>query len=433
MAYWQQQLECMEREELEQLQSDRLLNVVRRMYENLPYYREKMQAAGLRPEDIHGRQDLYKLPFTTKQDLNANYPFGNFAVPMDRLVRIHASSGTTGRQTVVAYTQKDINMWTDCMARALTAAGVVPGDRMHVAYGYGLFTGGMGFHYGGEAVGAAVIPVSGGNTRRQIQLLLDFKATVLCSTPSYALYLAEEMERQGITKDDLHLRIGVFGAEPWSEQMREQLNEQLGIQSHDIYGLSEIMGPGVAVDCGCGAGLHIAEDKFIVEVIDPETEEVLPPGSQGELVFTCLEKEALPLIRYRTHDLSALHLERCACGRTLARMEKVRGRSDDMLVIRGVNVFPTQIESVLLRFNEIMPHYMIYVDTKDLLDVMEIHVEMKQDLFTDEVKKIEDLSSRLSQEINSILGIKAKIKLVEPYSLERTSGKAKRVIDRRKT
>ena len=240
------------------------------------------------------------------------------------------------------------------------------------------------------------------------------------------------MERQGITKDDLHLRIGVFGAEPWSEQMREQLNEQLGIQSHDIYGLSEIMGPGVAVDCGCGAGLHIAEDKFIVEVIDPETEEVLPPGSQGELVFTCLEKEALPLIRYRTHDLSALHLERCACGRTLARMEKVRGRSDDMLVIRGVNVFPTQIESVLLRFNEIMPHYMIYVDTKDLLDVMEIHVEMKQDLFTDEVKKIEDLSSRLSQEINSILGIKAKIKLVEPYSLERTSGKAKRVIDRRK-
>lgn len=432
MAYWQQQLECMEREELEQLQSDRLLNVVRRMYENLPYYREKMQAAGLRPEDIHGRQDLYKLPFTTKQDLNANYPFGNFAVPMDRLVRIHASSGTTGRQTVVAYTQKDINMWTDCMARALTAAGVVPGDRMHVAYGYGLFTGGMGFHYGGEAVGAAVIPVSGGNTRRQIQLLLDFKATVLCSTPSYALYLAEEMERQGITKDDLHLRIGVFGAEPWSEQMREQLNEQLGIQSHDIYGLSEIMGPGVAVDCGCGVGLHIAEDKFIVEVIDPETEEVLPPGSQGELVFTCLEKEALPLIRYRTHDLSALHLERCACGRTLARMEKVRGRSDDMLVIRGVNVFPTQIESVLLRFNEIMPHYMIYVDTKDLLDVMEIHVEMKQDLFTDEVKKIEDLSSRLSQEINSILGIKAKIKLVEPYSLERTSGKAKRVIDRRK-
>lgn len=432
MAYWQQQLECMEREELEQLQSDRLLNVVRRMYENLPYYRKKMQAAGLRPEDIHGRQDLYKLPFTTKQDLNANYPFGNFAVPMDRLVRIHASSGTTGRQTVVAYTQKDINMWTDCMARALTAAGVVPGDRMHVAYGYGLFTGGMGFHYGGEAVGAAVIPVSGGNTRRQIQLLLDFKATVLCSTPSYALYLAEEMERQGITKDDLHLRIGVFGAEPWSEQMREQLNEQLGIQSHDIYGLSEIMGPGVAVDCGCGAGLHIAEDKFIVEVIDPETEEVLPPGSQGELVFTCLEKEALPLIRYRTHDLSALHLERCACGRTLARMEKVRGRSDDMLVIRGVNVFPTQIESVLLRFNEIMPHYMIYVDTKDLLDVMEIHVEMKQDLFTDEVKKIEDLSSRLSQEINSILGIKAKIKLVEPYSLERTSGKAKRVIDRRK-
>lgn len=432
MAYWQQQLECMEREELEQLQSDRLLNVVRRMYENLPYYREKMQAAGLRPEDIHGRQDLYKLPFTTKQDLNANYPFGNFAVPMDRLVRIHASSGTTGRQTVVAYTQKDINMWTDCMARALTAAGVVPGDRMHVAYGYGLFTGGMGFHYGGEAVGAAVIPVSGGNTRRQIQLLLDFKATVLCSTPSYALYLAEEMERQGITKDDLHLRIGVFGAEPWSEQMREQLNEQLGIQSHDIYGLSEIMGPGVAVDCGCGAGLHIAEDKFIVEVIDPETGEVLPPGSQGELVFTCLEKEALPLIRYRTHDLSALHLERCACGRTLARMEKVRGRSDDMLVIRGVNVFPTQIESVLLRFNEIMPHYMIYVDTKDLLDVMEIHVEMKQDLFTDEVKKIEDLSSRLSQEINSILGIKAKIKLVEPYSLERTSGKAKRVIDRRK-
>ena len=259
------------------------------MYENLPYYREKMQAAGLRPEDIHGRQDLYKLPFTTKQDLNANYPFGNFAVPMDRLVRIHASSGTTGRQTVVAYTQKDINMWTDCMARALTAAGVVPGDRMHVAYGYGLFTGGMGFHYGGEAVGAAVIPVSGGNTRRQIQLLLDFKATVLCSTPSYALYLAEEMERQGITKDDLHLRIGVFGAEPWSEQMREQLNEQLGIQSHDIYGLSEIMGPGVAVDCGCGAGLHIAEDKFIVEVIDPETEEVLPPGSQGELVFTWVQ------------------------------------------------------------------------------------------------------------------------------------------------
>jgi len=430
--YWDENMECIDRQHLEEIQSQRLVETVKRVYANVPYYADKMKKAGLRPEDIKGIEDLHRLPFTYKSDLRDNYPFGTFAVPMQKLVRIHASSGTTGKQTVVGYTQKDIELWSECMARSLACAGVNQQDIIHIAYGYGLFTGGLGVHYGGERLGATVVPVSGGNTKRQIQLLVDFGATVLCCTPSYALHLADTMDQMGVKKEDLRLRIGVFGAEPWTEEMRKQLSHKLGLTAYDIYGLSEIMGPGVAISCPANQGLHIAADHFIAEIIDPETGEVLPEGSKGELVFTCITKEALPLIRYRTRDLSSLHYETCSCGRTLPRMEKVTGRSDDMLVIRGVNVFPSQIESVLLKFTEIEPHYMIYVDRVGNLDVMEIHIEMSGELFADEVRKIEALERRLDREIDSVLGINARVRLVEPRSIERSEGKARRVVDRRK-
>lgn len=430
--YWDEKMECLDRESLEKLQSERLVDTIKRVYAHVPYYAAKMKAAGITPDDIKGIEDLHRLPFTYKTDLRENYPFGTFAVPMEKLVRVHASSGTTGKQTVVGYTQNDINIWAECMARALASAGADEHDIIHVAYGYGLFTGGLGAHYGGERLGATVVPVSGGNTQRQIQLLVDFGATVLCCTPSYALHLADEMQRWGVKKEDLKLRIGVFGAEPWSEEMKQQLNEKLGLKAYDIYGLSEIMGPGVAINCPESNGLHIAADHFIAEIIDPETGEVLPEGSKGELVFTCITKEALPLIRYRTRDLSCLTYAPCSCGRTLPRMEKVTGRSDDMLVIRGVNVFPSQIESVLLKFTEIEPHYMIYVDRIGNLDVMEIHLEMNGELFADEVRKIEDLERRLDREIDSALGVNARVRLVEPRTIERSEGKARRVIDRRK-
>lgn len=430
--YWQEERECMDREALEALQGERLRDTVRRVYDNVPYYAEKMRQAGVAPEDIRTVADLSKLPFTYKTDLRDNYPFGTFAVPLDEVVRVHASSGTTGKQTVVGYTAKDIDIWAECMARALTNVGVGSKDVVHVAYGYGLFTGGLGLHYGAEKVGATVVPVSGGNTKRQIQLLVDFGATVLCCTPSYALYIADEMAEAGIRKEDLKLRVGVFGAEPWTEGMRAQIEERLGLKAYDIYGLSEIMGPGVSMDCEEQQGLHIPGDHFIAEIIDPDTGALLPDGQEGEIVFTCISKQALPLIRYRTRDLSILNRERCACGRTAPRMKKVTGRSDDMLIIRGVNVFPSQIESVLMKYGELEPHYMIYVDRIDNLDQMEVRIEMTPALFSDEVRKVEALERRLFQDIESTLGISARIRLVEHKSIQRSEGKAKRVVDNRK-
>ncbi len=430
--YWNSEMETMNRESLKKIQGERLKSTIKRVYENVPYYAEKMKKAGITPEDINTVDDLSKLPFTYKTDLRDNYPFGTFAVPLKDVVRVHASSGTTGKQTVVGYTHNDIETWAECVARCLTNAGVGKDDIVHVAYGYGLFTGGLGLHYGAEKVGATVIPVSGGNTARQIQLLKDFEATVLCCTPSYALYLADEMVSAGLTKDDLKLRVGIFGAEPWSEEMKTQIEQRLGIKAYDIYGLSEIMGPGVSMNCQCQDDLHIISDHFIAEIIDPESGEVLPEGTKGELVFTCITKEALPLIRYRTRDLSILTNETCACGRTSTRMQKVTGRSDDMLIIRGVNVFPSQIESVLLKYSEVEPHYMIYVDRIDNLDIMEIQIEMNQSIFSDQIKRIESIERKLRHEIESTLGINTKIKLVEPKSIQRSEGKAKRVVDRRK-
>ncbi len=430
--YWNSEMETMNRESLKKIQGERLKSTIKRVYENVPYYAEKMKKAGITPEDINTVDDLSKLPFTYKTDLRDNYPFGTFAVPLKDVVRVHASSGTTGKQTVVGYTHNDIETWAECVARCLTNAGVGKDDIVHVAYGYGLFTGGLGLHYGAEKVGATVIPVSGGNTARQIQLLKDFEATVLCCTPSYALYLADEMVSAGLTKDDLKLRVGIFGAEPWSEEMKTQIEQRLGIKAYDIYGLSEIMGPGVSMNCQWQADLHIISDHFIAEIIDPESGEVLPEGTKGELVFTCITKEALPLIRYRTRDLSILTNETCACGRTSTRMQKVTGRSDDMLIIRGVNVFPSQIESVLLKYSEVEPHYMIYVDRIDNLDIMEIQIEMNQSIFSDQIKRIESIERKLRHEIESTLGINTKIKLVEPKSIQRSEGKAKRVVDRRK-
>ncbi|MGI6621823.1 MAG: phenylacetate--CoA ligase [Clostridiaceae bacterium] len=430
--YWNSEMETMDRETLRRIQGERLKATIKRVYENVPYYAEKMKKAGVTPEDINTADDISKLPFTTKSDLRDNYPFGTFAVPLKDVVRVHASSGTTGKQTVVGYTQNDIEIWAECVARCLYCAGVGKDDVVHVAYGYGLFTGGLGLHYGAEMVGATVIPVSGGNTARQIQLLKDFEATVLCCTPSYALYIADEMVSAGLTKDDLKLRIGIFGAEPWSEEMRKQIEQRLGIKAYDIYGLSEIMGPGVSMNCHCQSDLHIISDHFIAEVIDPESGEVLPEGTRGELVFTCITKEALPLIRYRTRDLSILTYETCACGRTSTRMQKVTGRSDDMLIIRGVNVFPSQIESVLLKYSEVEPHYMIYVDRVGHLDIMEIHIEMNQSIFSDRVKVIESIERKLRHEIESTLGINTRIRLVEPKSIQRSEGKAKRVVDKRK-
>lgn len=429
--YWDEKNERMSREDRRKLQGERLHDAIGRVYRNVGYYSAKMKDMGITPDDIRTIDDLARLPFTLKSDLRENYPFGTFAVPMEDIVRVHASSGTTGKQTVVGYTENDIEIWTECVARSLTNAGVTKKDIIHVAYGYGLFTGGLGLHYGAERVGATTIPVSGGNTKRQIELLVDFQPTVLACTPSYALHLADEMGQMGVTKDMLNLRIGIFGAEPWSEEMRQQIEEKLGLKAYDIYGLSETMGPGVSMNCEYNCGLHVQEDHFIPEIIDPLSGEVLPEGSLGELVFTCITKEALPLIRYRTRDLTRLYYDTCGCGRTLVRMDKVMGRSDDMLIIRGVNVFPSQIESVLLAYDDVEPHYMIYIDRIDNLDVMEVHVEMTNRLFSDSVKDIEKIEHMLRHEIQSAIGVNARIKLVEPRSVPRSEGKAKRVIDRR--
>lgn len=430
--YWNENMECATKDEMKALQSFRLSQTVRKVYNNVPYYRERMEKAGVTPDDIHSVEDLKKLPFTMKQDLRDTYPYGLFAVPMEDVVRVHASSGTTGKQIVVGYTQHDLDVWSECCARALTAAGATNKDFMHVSYGYGLFTGGLGLHGGAEKVGMTVIPVSTGNTNRQINIIKDFGSTYICCTPSYALYLAETMEEMGITKDDIKLKAGLFGAEPWTEEMRHEIEEKLGLKALDIYGLTEIIGPGVAFECSEQSGMHINEDHFIAETIDPDTGEVLPEGTQGEIVFTCISKEAFPLLRYRTRDIGILKREKCSCGRTLINMMKPAGRSDDMLIIRGVNVFPSQVESVLLQLGNTAPYYQLIVDRVNNTDTLEIQVEISPEMFSDTVKSLEDQEKIIKSAVESTLGIAAKIRLVEPKTIQRTEGKAIRVIDKRK-
>lgn len=429
---WNRHFETMPREQMKQVQGERLRDTVERIYYNVPYYREKMQQKGLGPEHINTIDDLKKLPFTTKQDLRDNYPYGLFAIPMTEIIRLHASSGTTGRPTVVGYSRHDIGVWSEVMARTLTAAGAGKDDFIQIAYGYGLFTGGLGLHYGGEKIGASVIPISGGNTKRQLQLMEDFGSTVLACTPSYAAYLAEAIEESGIQRENLKLKIGVFGAEPWTENMRREIEKKLKIKAIDIYGLSEIIGPGVSFECEHQCGLHINEDHFIPEIIDPETLEVLPEGELGELVFSTVTKEGLPLIRYRTRDLTRLNFETCACGRTLVRMNKCTGRSDDMLIIRGVNLFPSQIESVLLEMDETTPHYLLVVDRIDNLDTLELHVEVEDRFYSDKISELQALRMKIQHHVESTTGLSVTVKLVEPKTIERSEGKAKRVIDKRK-
>ncbi|ADZ82504.1 phenylacetate--CoA ligase family protein [Cellulosilyticum lentocellum] len=431
MGYWQKE-ETMSLDEKKVLQGERLIQTVESVYKNVPFYKKKMQDMGIEPGDIKSIDDLSKLPFTTKQDLRDNYPYGLFAVPMEEVVRIHASSGTTGRPTVVGYTKNDIDMWADMVARCFTAYGVTKKDIVQVAYGYGLFTGGLGAHYGGEHLGATVVPISGGNTKKQIQLIEEFGSTVLACTPSYALYIGESMRNMGIDPRSTNLRVGIFGAEPWTEEMRAEIEDLLGIQAMNIYGLSEIMGPGVAFDCEEKNGLHVNEDHFVPEIIHPDTLEGQPYGKEGELVFTCVTKEALPLLRYRTRDLTSLQGGTCSCGRTLVRMGRITGRSDDMLIIRGVNVFPSQIESVILKVAEVAPHYVLIVERINNLDTLEVWVEAKEGLFTDAIKSLEKVEKHITSELFSLLGLHVKVKLVEPKTIERSEGKAKRIIDKRK-
>ena len=431
MAIWNKDIETMPREKLEELQLKRLQETVNRVYENVKPYREKMDKAGIKPDDIKTLDDLSKLPFTVKQDLRDNYPYGMFAVPMEQVTEIHASSGTTGKQTVVGLTEKDVDIWAEIAARALSAMGVDKNSVVQTSYGFGLFTGGFGAHYGARKIGAVAIPTSSGNSKRQINIMKDFGSTFLCCTPSYALSLSETLVDMGFTKDDIKLQGGAFGAEPWTEEIRQEIQEKLGINAYDIYGLSEIMGPGVGYECADQSGMHINEDHFIVEVIDPETGEVVPDGSMGDIVFTCITKEALPLIRYRTRDIATINKGMCRCGRTFARMSKPMGRSDDMLIIRGVNVFPSQIEEVLMKTEGVAPHYQIIVDRINNKDMLDVLVEVSNKDLTDEIKSLEALSKKVSAEILSVLGIKANIKLVEPKTIARSEGKSVRVIDKR--
>lgn len=429
---WNEKIECATREEMRAIQSKRLLDTVTRIYHAVPSYRKKMQEVGLTPHDIRSVDDLKKLPFTTKIDLRDNYPFGLFTVPMSEIVRLHASSGTTGKPTVVGYTRKDIQMWAEVVTRSLCMAGVHRNDIVQIAYGYGLFTGGLGLHYGTENLGASVIPISGGNTTKQIQLMEDFGTSVICCTPSYALNIAEVMKEQGVDPMKLKLKVGIFGAEPWTEAMRKDIETKLNIKAIDIYGLSEIVGPGVSCECEHQCGMHIHEDHFLPEIIDPETLEPVPEGEIGELVFTTITKEGIPLIRYRTRDLTRLIYEPCACGRTLIRMVKCKGRSDDMLIIRGVNVFPSQIETVLLQMSEVEPHYLLIIEREGTLDTVTLMVEVQEQFFSDEVRKLQELRMKITRQLESLLGISVNVKLVEPKTIERTAGKAQRVIDKRK-
>ncbi len=432
---YNEEFETLPREALEALQLKRLQQVVQRVYHTVGFYRKAFDDAGVKPDDVKSLADLRRLPFTTKQDLRDNYPFGLFAVPMSSVVRLHASSGTTGRATVVGYTKRDIEQWSELMARCFVAAGLTKNDVIHNAYGYGLFTGGLGAHYGAERLGASVIPISGGNTKRQIMILQDFGPTAICCTPSYALNLAEQGEAMGVDMRSLKLRVGVFGAEPWSDEMRSQIEDALDILAMNIYGLSEVMGPGVAMECTEGRqGMHVFEDHFLAEIINPATGEVLPPGEEGELVFTTLTKEAFPLVRYRTRDVTRLIHDPCRCGRSHVRMDRVMGRSDDMLIIRGVNVFPSQIEAVLVGIDGLEPHYQLLVDREGTLDTLEVQVEVSEQAFAnaDEVKVLQRTERRIVKDLKDYLGISAKVKLVEPKSLQRFEGKASRVIDKRK-
>ncbi len=431
MTIWNPKYECMSDDERRKLQGIRLRETVEHVYKNVDFYRKKMDKMGILPGDIKSIDNLKDLPFTYKTDLREHYPYGLFAVPMKDVVRIHASSGTTGKRTVVGYTREDIDIWAEVCARTISACGATKDDILQNAYGYGLFTGGLGIHYGGEKIGMSVIPISGGNTRRQIELMQDFQSTVISCTPSYALYLAEVIEESGIDRSKIKLKAGIFGAEPWSEQMRRDIEKRLGVLAIDIYGLSEIIGPGVSQECPEKCGLHINDDHFVPEIIDPDTEKVLDYGEKGEIVFTTITKKALPLLRYRTRDISRLDNTPCACGRTSCRMEKVTGRTDDMLIIRGVNVFPTQIESVLLELGQTAPHYQLIVTKAGTMDALEVQVEMTDSLFSDEVKKIEDLEKKLKFNIESTLAISAKVTLVEPKTIARSEGKAQRVIDNR--
>ncbi len=429
--YWQADIETMSPEDMRKLQNERLVKQVKHVYENVPYYKDLMDKKGVKPEDIQSVDDLQKLPFLSKADLREAYPFGLLAKPLSDCVRIHSTSGTTGKRVVAFYTQHDVDLWEDCCARAITAAGGNEDDVCQVAYGYGLFTGGMGLHGGSHKAGCLTLPMSSGNTERQIQFMRDLGATILCCTPSYAAYIGETLHDMGLTPDDIKLKAGIFGAEPWTEEMRRSIEKSLGIKAYDIFGLTEISGPGVAFECEEQSGMHINEDHFIPEIIDPETGEVLPEGSVGELVFTSITKEAFPLLRYRTRDLCVLSRKKCSCGRTLIKMAKPMGRSDDMMIIRGVNVFPSQIETVLIE-QGYSPNYLIEVDRKNNTDTLDISVEMNPDQFSDKMKDVQDKEKALAGAIKTMLGINPKVHLVSPKSLARSEGKAVRVIDRRK-
>ena len=422
----------MDRDELRQVQSIRLKNIVDYVYHNTPFYRKKFQEMGLLPGDIKGIEDISKLPFTDKLDLRDNYPFGLAAVPMSQIVRIHASSGTTGKSVVVLYTRKDLATWTESISRAFTAYGCDKTDIFQVAYGYGLFTGGLGAHDGATNIGASVIPISSGTTQKQIPLMHAFGTSTLCCTPSYALFLAEEMKESGYPRGEFNLKRGAFGAEPWTENMRKELEDSLGIKAYDIYGLSEIAGPGVGYECEFQHGTHLNEDYYYPEIVDPKTSEPLPEGQLGELCFTHLTKEGMPLLRYRTHDLTALHYDKCSCGRTFVRMDRILGRCDDMLIIRGVNVFPTQIEAVILSLKEFEPHYQLTVGRENNTDTMELKVEVREEYYTDEMSQMVALQQKLKNELRSVIGLGFNVKLAEPKSIERSTGKAKRVTDTRK-
>ncbi len=429
--YFQKEIETMPVDELKKLQSEKLVKQVKHVYENLPYYRKLMDEKGVKPEDIHGIEDLHKLPFLSKADLREAYPYGLLAKPLEDCVRIHSTSGTTGRRVVAFYTQNDVDLWEDCCARAIVAAGGSKKDVCQVAYGYGLFTGGMGLHGGSHKVGCLTLPMSSGFTERQIQFMTDLNATLLCCTPSYAAYIGESLKEQGYKPEDIPLKAGIFGAEPWTEEMRQQIQDTLGIKAYDIYGLTETTGPGVAFECEAQTGMHINEDHFYAEIIDPDTGEVLPEGSKGELVFTALDKEAFPLLRYRTRDICVLTRKECPCGRTFVKMAKPMGRTDDMLIIRGVNVFPSQIEAVLLK-EGYQPNYQIIVDRKGNNDTFDVNVEMNPDQFTDTVSGVTQLEKALSNAMKVMLGINPTVHLVPPKSITRSEGKAVRVIDKRK-
>ncbi len=432
---WNPNKECMSRDEMRELQGRRLRKIVEYVYHNVPFYRHKLQALDINPEDIRYIDDITRLPFTTKQDLRDNYPFGLQAAPQSEIIRFHASSGTTGNPTIVGYTRKDIGVWKECMARSLTAYGVTRDDTFSVSYGYGLFTGGLGAHNGVEHIGASVVPASTGNTEKHAKLIRDLGVTGIACTPSYALYLAETMEKMGITKDQINLRIGAFGAEPWTEQMRQEIQERLGIKGYNLYGLSEIMGPSVSYECQCQNGSHICEDHFYPEIINPVTLEPLPKGQTGELVFTTLTKEGMPVLRYRTRDLCSLLPGECDCGRTAVRMSRIQGRSDDMLIIRGINVFPSQVESVVLAMPEFAPRYMLVVDRVNNLDTLQVQVELRPEHFTgifDTPAAIDALEKKLADKLRSVLSISAKVQLKAPGTIERSQGKSARVIDKRK-